>query len=94
VAVALRQERREEAAPKVVATGKGALAEAILAAAFENDVKVRRDADLAQLLAAVELDHEIPVEAFTAVAEILSYVYRANAALAAEAGGAGQGRAP
>jgi flagellar biosynthesis protein len=39
---------------------------------------VRQDADLAELLAVLELDQEIPVEAFTAVAEILSYVYRAN----------------
>ena len=38
-------------------------------------------ADLAELLAVLELDQEIPVEAFTAVAEILSYIYRANGRL-------------
>jgi flagellar biosynthesis protein len=65
-------------APRVTASGHGAVAEQILAIAFEKGVKVREDADLAELLAAVDLDEEIPVEAFAAVAEVLTYVYRAN----------------
>jgi len=64
--------------PRVVATGRGPVAEQILAIAFEKGVPVREDADLAQILAAVELDSEIPIDALAAVAEILSYVYRAN----------------
>lgn len=46
--------------------------------AFANDVPVRRDSDLVQILDAVELDSVIPPAAFAAVAEILTYVYRAN----------------
>ncbi len=65
-------------APKVIAAGRGSVAEQILALAFANGIKVREDADLAELLSAVDIDSEIPLEAFTAVAEILSYVYRAN----------------
>ena len=65
-------------APKVVATGKGKVAEQILELAFANGVKVRTDPDLAQILAAVDVDTIIPAEAFVAVAEILAYVYRAN----------------
>jgi flagellar biosynthesis protein len=64
--------------PRVVATGRGPVAEQILAIAFEKGVPVREDSDLAQILAAVELDAEIPIDALAAVAEILSYVYRAN----------------
>ncbi|MBL8706524.1 MAG: EscU/YscU/HrcU family type III secretion system export apparatus switch protein, partial [Rhodospirillales bacterium] len=56
-------------------------AEDILRVAFANDVKVREDADLAELLHAVDLDSLIPLEAFTAVAEILSYLYRLNGGL-------------
>jgi|TARA_B100001971_G_C17955109_1_gene414531 flagellar biosynthesis protein len=63
---------------KITASGYGALAEQILAMAFENGVKVREDKDLAQMLAAVEVDSEIPSEALIAVAEILSYVYKLN----------------
>ena len=65
-------------APKVVAKGRGAIAERIVEIARKNGVMVRRDADLVQVLAALEIDAEIPVEAFAAVAEILSYVYQAN----------------
>jgi len=78
VAVALRYEVEGADAPKVVAGGRGSVAEQILQIAFANDVKVREDADLAELLSAIDIDTEIPVEAFAAVAEILVYVYRAN----------------
>lgn len=70
--------------PRVVATGRGPVAEQILAIAFEKGVPVREDSDLAQILAAVELDAEIPIDALAAVAEILSYVYRANRTWAGE----------
>jgi flagellar biosynthesis protein len=80
VAVALRYNRAEGDAPRVVASGRGAVAERILALAFEHGVKVREDADLAELLAAVEIGNQIPLAAFAAVAEILVYIYRANRA--------------
>lgn len=83
VSVAL-ESSDEGRAPRVVAAGRGTVAEQILALAFANGVKVREDADLAELLSAVDLDSEIPLEAFTAVAEILSYVYRANGEMTAE----------
>jgi flagellar biosynthesis protein len=70
--------------PRVVATGRGPVAEQILSIAFEKGVPVREDSDLAQILAAVELDAEIPIDALAAVAEILSYVYRANRTWAGE----------
>jgi len=69
---------RPDAAPKVTASGHGSVAETILAIAFARGIKVREDADLAELLAAVDLDQEIPVEAFAAVAEVLAHVYRVN----------------
>lgn len=78
IAVALHYDQRSPTLPRVVATGTGAVAEQILNAAFASGVKVREDADLAEILAAVEVDSEIPLEALAAVAEILSYVYRAN----------------
>lgn len=79
IAVALSYKPEQgDAAPKVVATGRGELARSILDKAFASGVKVREDADLAQVLAAVDVDSLIPLEAFMAVAEILAYVYRAN----------------
>jgi flagellar biosynthesis protein len=81
VAVALAHDLADNRPPKVVAGGRGRIAEQILEIAFANGVKVREDADLAELLSAIDIDSDIPVEAFAAVAEILTYVYRANNAL-------------
>ena len=78
IAVALEYAPGKMDAPRVVASGKGFLAEQILEIAFANGVKVREDADLAQILSAVDVDTEIPVEAFAAVAEILAYIYHVN----------------
>ncbi|MBE1237053.1 EscU/YscU/HrcU family type III secretion system export apparatus switch protein [Phaeovibrio sulfidiphilus] len=66
-------------APRVVASGRGFIAEQILQLAFAHGVRVRKDADLVEVLSAVDIDSEIPLEAFMAVAEILAYVYHANA---------------
>jgi flagellar biosynthesis protein len=71
------------AGPRVVASGRGALAEQILQIAFDRGIKVRSDADLAEILATVEVESEIPLEALSAVAEILSYVYRTQSKIAA-----------
>lgn len=80
IAVALKHDRPE--VPKIVATGRGAVAERILDLAFASGVAVREDADLAQMLAAVEIDCPIPLACFEAVSEILAYLYRMNAAAA------------
>lgn len=76
VAVALKHDRPD--VPHIVASGRGAVAERILDIAFASGVAVREDRDLAQLLAAVELDCQIPMACFEAVAEILAYLYRLN----------------
>jgi flagellar biosynthesis protein len=78
VAIALQYERDVDAAPRVVASGRGHVAEQMLALAFAKGIKVREDADLAELLAAVDIGETIPFAAFAAVAEILSYIYRLN----------------
>ncbi len=78
LAVALRGAPEQAARTRVIAKGEGALAEQILEIAFDRGIKVRSDADLAEILSAVEVDCEIPLEALAAVAEILTYVYRAT----------------
>ncbi|WP_193371079.1 EscU/YscU/HrcU family type III secretion system export apparatus switch protein [Pelagibius marinus] len=65
-------------APRVTASGRGAVAEQILQIAFERGVKVRTDADLAEILAAVEVESEIPLAALAGVAEILRYLYQTD----------------
>ena len=81
--------RRDEPGtlPRITASGRGYVAEKILDIAFASGVKVRRDEDLAQLLAQLEVDSPIPLEALTAVSQILTYVYRANGELDEPASG-------
>lgn len=81
VAVALKYSGAKDPAPKITAKGRGAVAQRIIEVAQANGVEVHEDADLVQLLATLDLDSFIPVEAFAAVAEILSYVYKKNKAM-------------
>src|SRR3984885_15846739 len=69
--------------PKIIASGRGKLAEQILEMAFQKGIKVREDADLAELLVKLDLETPIPSEAIVAVAEILAKVYEANGRMAA-----------
>ncbi len=77
-AVALKDGAKKGEIPVITAAGRGKIAEQILQLAHEQGIKVRTDADLAEILAKIELESPIPSEAFMAVAEVLSYVYRAN----------------
>ncbi|MBK67077.1 MAG: flagellar protein FhlB [Rickettsiales bacterium] len=82
IAVAIEYDRKSgQKLPIISASGHGALAEKILDLAFSKGVKVREDADLAELLATIDLHDEIPSEAVIAVAEILVQVYKANGEL-------------
>lgn len=76
--MALSHDAGDGHAPKVIASGQGAVARQILEIAFARGIKVREDSDLAEILAAVDVESEIPLAALAAVAEILSYVYRAG----------------
>ncbi len=78
VAVAIEDGIDGGGSPTITAAGRGKVAEQILQLAYENGIDVREDTVLAEMLAKVELDSPLPSEAFMAVAEILSYVYKAN----------------
>ena len=63
-----------DAAPKILATGKGAVAERILEVAREADVPTYRDDSLADTLSCLEIGDMIPPELYEVVAEILVFV--------------------
>jgi flagellar biosynthesis protein len=75
-ATALGYEPGKDVAPRVLATGKGAVAEKIITLAQENNIPIREDPVLAAALATVDLNETIPPELYKVVAEILAYVYR------------------
>lgn len=77
-AVALRYNQNQDNAPKVVAKGEGLVAERIKEIAKQNGIPIHSDNDLVELLAQIDIDREIPPELYAAIAEILSWIYKAN----------------
>ncbi|HVK94231.1 MAG TPA: EscU/YscU/HrcU family type III secretion system export apparatus switch protein [Noviherbaspirillum sp.] len=69
-----------DAAPKVVAKGRGMIADEIIARAKEHGVFVHESKELVALLMQVELDDHIPPALYRAVAELLAWLYRIEAA--------------
>lgn len=72
-AVALRYDENKEAAPVIVASGLGYVAEKIVEIANDNEVPVYEDNSLATVLTQLELGTEIPEELYQAIVDI--YVY-------------------
>lgn len=72
-AVALEYQRSEKA-PKVIATGKGYLAEKIINKAEEEDIPIHQDEKLASDLSKLEIGEYIPPELYQVVAEVLVFV--------------------
>lgn len=79
LAVALEYEEGSRNAPRVTAKGRGAVARKIIALAQEGGVVVETNPMLAEALSGVELDAEIPVELYKAVAEVIGFVLRQRA---------------
>lgn len=63
-----------DVAPKILATGKGEVAERIIETAKENDVPFYQDHKLAETLSKLEIGDAIPPELYDVVAEILVFV--------------------
>ena len=74
-AVALRYNAKKENAPKVVAKGQGEIAKRIIKIAEENELPIKKDEDLVELLTKIEIDKEIPSNLYKAVAEVFSFIY-------------------
>lgn len=77
-AVALRYDQEKSNAPKVVATGKGLVAENVIEKAKENKVPILEDETLVELLAELNINETIPEELYQAVAEVFAFIYQAD----------------
>ncbi len=78
-AVALKYDRKKQDAPKVTAKGQGRVAEKIIELAKKNNIPIKDDPDLIEVLSSLEINEEIPSEIYVAVAELLAFVYSMNA---------------
>lgn len=73
-------------APRVVAKGRGLVAEEIMRRAQEAGIYVHESAELVALLMQVDLDDRIPPELYIAVAELLAWLYRLENGMETSAG--------
>lgn len=80
IAVAIKYQKDEDQAPRVVAKGLRSKAEKILEIARANNVPVMRNVPLAHALSKLEIGAEIPEELYDAVAEVLNFVYELSKA--------------
>ena len=74
-ATALKYQHNIDNAPNVIASGDGYIANNIIKLAKENNIPIKEDEDLVELLSKLDINQEIPEEMYKAVAEIFSFVY-------------------
>lgn len=79
LAVALQYEKGSRDAPRVVAKGRGLVAERIVELARAQGIVIETNPVLAEALSGVELDDTIPLELYEAVAIVIGYVLRVGA---------------
>ena len=72
-------------APRVVAKGRGFIAQEIIERAREAGIYIHESPQLVALLMQVDLDRHIPPQLYVAVAEVLAWVYRLETAAGAPA---------
>lgn len=77
-AVALSYTPGESDVPKVIAKGKGKIAENILMKAEEYDVPIQEDPSLLELLGQLDINESIPEELYQAVSEVFAYIYHVD----------------
>ncbi len=75
-AVALGYDPNKDDAPKVLASGKGKIAEQIITIAKQNGIPIQDDPILTSALMEIDINRTIPPELYKVVAEVLSYIYR------------------
>lgn len=77
-AVALKYTPQENQSPIVSAKGRGYVAEQIVERARQHGVPIQEDASLVEVLSKLDIEQEIPAELYQLVAELLSFIYRAD----------------
>ncbi len=77
-AVALQYQPKLDNAPKVIAKGKGQVAEKIIEIARKHNIYIQNDPDLIEVLSQLDLNQEIPSDLYIVIAELLAFVYSLN----------------
>ena len=74
-AVALKYDKDVNNAPEVVASGQRYIASNIIKIAKQNNIPIKKDEDMVELLSKIDINKEVPDSMYKAVAEIFSFIY-------------------
>lgn len=77
-AVALTYDKTKQDAPRIIAKGKGLIAEGILERANAHNIPVHEDGSLVELLGKLNINEQIPEELYQAVAEVFAFIYKVD----------------
>ncbi len=77
-AISLKYNGDSNHAPRVTAKGQGWIAEKIIAMAQQQNIPIKKDKDLVELLEKIDVGREIPESLYKLVAELLAWVYQLN----------------
>jgi flagellar biosynthesis protein len=75
-AAAVSYDVGKDTSPRVVAKGKGYVADRIIELAREHGIPLHEDRSLVEILVKLDLGENIPYELYQAVAEVLAFIYR------------------
>jgi len=75
-AAALKYDKENSNAPKVIASGKGSIAQNIIKKAVEFNVPIFTNEALVNSLLDLEIDHEIPTELYQAIADVFIWLMK------------------
>ena len=74
----LKYEENQDVSPRLIAKGKGIIADHILKEAEKHDIPIRKDPSLTELLSQLEINQSIPEELYQAVAEVFAFIYKVD----------------
>lgn len=74
----LKYEENQDISPKLIAKGKGIVADHILKEAEKHEIPIRKDPSLTELLSQLEINQSIPEELYQAVAEVFAFIYKVD----------------
>jgi flagellar biosynthesis protein len=77
-AIALAYDSSQHEAPKIVAKGKGLVAEKLIEKAKEHNVPIQEDSSLVELLSQLQINETIPEQLYQAVAEVFAFIYKVD----------------
>ena len=74
----LKYKENQDLSPRLVAKGKGNVADHIIKEAEYHKIPIQKDPSLSELLSQLEINQSIPEELYQAVTEVFAFIYKVD----------------